>query len=207
MPKVKLGLDKLSVAQLLELAKQVTKAMTGNASFPTPNPPLAQITTAANDLETARQDALAARNEAKNKTIIQNQREDELKASLRQLVSYVENVSAGNPALITSAGMDVKAIVTSGGDVGAVESFTATTGDSDGEIDLAWNSVPGAQSYIIEQSMQAPPSAGWTQIKTTTKSNATITGLTSGTRYWFRVAAIGASGQGPWSDISTRIAP
>lgn len=207
MPKVKLGLDKLSVPQLLELAKQITKAMTGNASFPTPNPPLAQITTIADNLDTARQDALAARIEAKNKTIIQNQREDELKASLRRLVSYVENVSAGDAALITSAGMDVKAIATPGGEVGAVEAFTCTTGDSDGELDLGWNSTPGAQSYAIEQSQQSPPNAVWTQIKTTTKSKVTIAGLTSGTRYWFRVAAVGPNGQGPWSDISTRIAP
>ena len=32
-------------------------------------------------------------------------------------------------------------------------------------------------------------------------------GLTSGTRYWFRVAAAGASGQGGWSDPATKIAP
>jgi hypothetical protein len=41
---------------------------------------------------------------------------------------------------------------------------------------------------------------------TATKSKATVTGLTSGTRYWFRVAAIGSAGQGPWSDPATAIA-
>lgn len=35
----------------------------------------------------------------------------------------------------------------------------------------------------------------------------TISGLTSGVRYWFRVAAIGASGQSGWSDPATKIAP
>lgn len=29
----------------------------------------------------------------------------------------------------------------------------------------------------------------------------------SGTKYWFRVAAIGTDGQGPWSDPATKIAP
>ena len=42
---------------------------------------------------------------------------------------------------------------------------------------------------------------------TVTKSKATVTGLTSGTKYWFRVRAIGATGPGPWSDPATKIAP
>jgi hypothetical protein len=40
-----------------------------------------------------------------------------------------------------------------------------------------------------------------------TKSSATVTGLTSGQRVGFRVAAIGAAGQGPWSDPATQIVP
>ena len=93
------------------------------------------------------------------------------------------------------------------GSAAVPQSFVATTGDSDGEIDLSWSSVNGAQSYIIELSLQAPPNASWTHIQTVTKSSHTVTGLTSGTRYWFRVAAVSAGGQSGWSDISTRIAP
>lgn len=33
-----------------------------------------------------------------------------------------------------------------------------------------------------------------------TKAKAFVDGLTSGTRYWFRVAAVSAAGQGEWSD-------
>jgi hypothetical protein len=32
-------------------------------------------------------------------------------------------------------------------------------------------------------------------------------GLTSGSKHWFRVAAIGAAGQGPWSDQAMKMAP
>jgi hypothetical protein len=38
------------------------------------------------------------------------------------------------------------------------------------------------------------------------KSSCTITGLTSGQHYWFRVAAVGAAGQGPWSDNASQLA-
>jgi len=37
-----------------------------------------------------------------------------------------------------------------------------------------------------------------------TKSSATLSGLTSGTKYCFRVAAIGAACQGAWSDPATK---
>ena len=33
-----------------------------------------------------------------------------------------------------------------------------------------------------------------------TKAKAYVDGLTSGTRYWFRVAAVSAAGQGAWSE-------
>jgi len=38
-------------------------------------------------------------------------------------------------------------------------------------------------------------------------SSATVPGLTSGTRYWFRVAGVGTAGQGAWSDPATKVAP
>ena len=40
-----------------------------------------------------------------------------------------------------------------------------------------------------------------------TKSKATVSGLATGTKYWFRVRAIGAAGPGPWSDPATKVAP
>lgn len=207
MTKIKLNLNQLSITGKLDLAKRIVQAMTGNPNFIKPNPTLAQITAAADSLETARGELLALRAEAKNKTIIQNQLEDALAKLLTQLASYVENISANDPAIITSAAMDVKASATPVGIPDIPSSFTLTTGDSEGELDASWNSVHGAQSYIIELSLQAPPAAVWTNAKTTTKSKETLSGLISGTRYWCRVAAVGASGQSGWSDISARIAP
>jgi len=44
MPKVKLGLQKLTPDQKVDLANTIKTAMTG-ANFTTPNPPLATIAT------------------------------------------------------------------------------------------------------------------------------------------------------------------
>ena len=40
-----------------------------------------------------------------------------------------------------------------------------------------------------------------------TKATFTASGLTSGTRYWFRVASVNNNGQSGWSDPATKIAP
>jgi hypothetical protein len=207
MPRIRLNLSRLSIPEKLDLAKQIHGALTGNASFPTPTPSLAALSAAADNLQTAHDEAMAARQESKNKTAVQNQREDELDDTLTRLAGYVSSVSGSNEALVTSAGMNFEQPKTPSGAAATPQSFAATTGDSDGEIDLSWNSVAGAQSYVVEQSLQAPPAASWTHVQTTTKSSHTVTGLTSGTRYYFRVAAVSPGGQSGWSDISTRIAP
>src|SRR2546421_5658761 len=80
-------------------------------------------------------------------------------------------------------------------------------GDHDGEIDLSWDTVSGAKSYIIEQSGDPVTPTTWTHKGVSTKSSYTASGLTSGTRYWFRVAAVNNNGQSGWSDPAMKIAP
>src|ERR1043166_4376988 len=52
MAKVKLGLDKLTPDELVALANRIKAAMTDNANFPMPNPPLAGLGTLIMTLQT-----------------------------------------------------------------------------------------------------------------------------------------------------------
>jgi hypothetical protein len=65
----------------------------------------------------------------------------------------------------------------------------------------------GLKSYIGEQTEDPAGQTGWTHAFVVTKSSASVPGLISGKRYWFRVTALGAAGQGPWSDPATKVAP
>ena len=85
--------------------------------------------------------------------------------------------------------------------------LAVTAGDHDGEIDLTWDTIVGSKSYVIEKSPDPPTPTSWAHAGVSTKSRTTVSGLTSGTRYWFRVAAINANGQSGWSDPATKIAP
>ena len=62
-------------------------------------------------------------------------------------------------------------------------------------------------AIIVQKSPDPISPTSWQQASVVTKSKTTVSGLTSGTKYWFRVAAVGTAGQGPWSDPATKLAP
>lgn len=205
MSKIKLNLRGLSITEKIEFARQTITAMTGNANFPTPAPALAGITTAINAFETAYNDAENTRNIAKTKTAIQHQKENDLDNLLTQLSNYVENTSNGDEAKIKSAGMQPKAKPIALGDLAKVMSLHASAGDFETDIDLAWDAMKGAKSYEIEFCIDPIEDAKWKHCKVVTSSKATIKNLETKQRYWFKVSAIGAAGQGPFSDPATKI--
>lgn len=207
MNKIKLNLRGLGIPEKIARSQQIVAAMTGNASFSTPQPTLVQVTSAASDLNAAYAAAQAARQETKTKISEQNQKEEALDRVLTQLASYVESISGEDEAKIMSAGMELRAAQSTTGDLNAPAALAASAGDRDGEIDLAWDKVDNARSYVIERSADPPTASSWTHAAVSTRSRVTIEGLTSGTKYWFRVAAVGSGGQSPWSDPATKLAP
>ncbi len=208
MAKIKLNLDRLSLSEKIAKARQIVKALTGNATFPTPSPALATVTTAIDDAEKAAAEAQQARQTAKEKTSNQNQKEDALDSLFTRLAAYVESVSGGDEQMILSAGMDTREKGVAATDTTAEPlGLSASAGDHDGEIDLSWDKVSGAKSYVIEKSADPPTPTSWMHAGVSTKSRFTVEGLTSGTRTWFRVAAINANGQSGWSAPAMKIAP
>lgn len=209
MAKTRLNLSSLTIPEKIAKAEQIVTGMTTNlARFHTPSPTLAAITAAANDLKTASDEVLAVRQLAKEKTVVQNQKEDALDQLLTQCAGYVESVAGNDEQLILSVGMDVRAAaVVNTAPPAQPQALTATAGDRDGEIDLSWDSVDTARSYVIEKSPDPSTSTTWTHAGVCTRSTFTLQGLTSGTRYWFRVGAVNNNGQSGWSDPAIKMAP
>jgi hypothetical protein len=207
MSRIKLNFNQLPIPQKIAKAQQIVAAITGNPNFPTPTPTLASVTTDINDLSAAFTAAQAARQTAKEKTSDQNAKEDTLDQTVQQLAAYVQSVAGNDESKILSAGMDTRSVSVAGSEPASQpQALTPTEGDRDGEIDLTWDKVPGSKSYVIEQGT-GPQPAAWTHGGVSTKSAFTAAGLTSGSRYWFRVAAINNNGQSGWSDPATKIAP
>jgi hypothetical protein len=208
MPKVKLNFRNLSIPEKISRARQIHAAMTGNAHFPHPLPDLDDLSVNVNELEGRVTAAQAARLEAKARTAALAQGEEVLDDLMSQLVAYVESVAGEDEAIILSAGLEVRGPNTPAADEPeAPAALTATAGDHDGEIELSWDAVRGARSYVVERRPDTPADSPWAHAAVSTRSSATIEGLNSGTRYWFRVAAVNAVGQSAWSNPAVKIAP
>jgi hypothetical protein len=208
MSKVRLNLRSLSVQEKVGKAERMVTSLTNNPNFPSPTPALPTVTTAANELRTAANEVDSIRQLGKEKTSVQSAKEDTIDGLLTQLAAYVESVAGDNEQMILSAGLDVRAPAVPSTDVPpAPEGFTATAGDRDGEIDLSWDPVDGAKSYAIDKSPDPAAANTWTHAGISTRSSYTIDGLTSGARYWFRVAAVNGNGQSGWSDPAIKFAP
>jgi hypothetical protein len=205
--KVKLNFRKLSIPEKIAKARQFLRAITGNAKFPNPVPPLTALTDGTDALDDAYIQAQRAKQAWRGAVDVQNAAEDALDQLVSRYASYVESVAGDDESIVAEAGMDPQSPSSAPATLDAPSGFNASIGDHEGEIDLSWNPVLNAKSYLIQQSTDPTNAAGWAQAGTSTKSGTTIGGLTSGTRYWFRVCAVGTLGQSGWSNPDTKIAP
>ncbi len=85
--------------------------------------------------------------------------------------------------------------------------LSATSGDTEGEIDLTWEPSPSANSYLVQKCSDLKNPVKWVNEDVVTKSSYTVSKLKSGRKYWFRVSAISRRGQGPWSNCVVKKAP
>lgn len=206
MNLIKLGLNSLSVPDKIQFGRQIVQAMTGNPNFPAPNPALPSLVAGSDTLETAYNDAQAARQAAKAKTSVQDDSSAELDWILTQLANYVENASDGDKAKIESAGFSLRNPPTPIGALTAPEDLQVLPSEHAGTADVRWKNVFGAKAYTIERATDGPQ-LSWGVIGSSTKKQASLNSMVSGTKYWFRVAAIGAAGQSAWSAPVPLFAP
>jgi hypothetical protein len=207
MARVKLNLRELSVTELSARLRQIATAMTNNPNFTHPQPPLADMLAAADTMDIAYTNHQIARQAVTTTQTILRESQDVVERLLRQEAAYVESISGDDEKVILSAGMGVRSASSSSVPVTTPTGLNGTAGDREGEIDLNWDKVKGAKSYVIERSLDPPTATSYSHAAVSLKSSMTLTGLTSGTRYWFRVGAVMTGGQSGWSDPTTKIAP
>ncbi|MBK8983715.1 MAG: fibronectin type III domain-containing protein [Ignavibacteria bacterium] len=76
-----------------------------------------------------------------------------------------------------------------------INNFSAAQGDSKGEINLQWDSVSEAESYVIEIACQSEK-IKWNIVDIIPDPRYTVKNLKSNKIYIFRVASISANGEG-----------
>ena len=66
--------------------------------------------------------------------------------------------------------------------------------------------MSGFRAFVIQISTTPNDEASWQRIGFSTSTRYTAKGLVRGSQYWFRVAAFGTAGEGPFSDPALQMA-
>lgn len=199
--RVSLGLSKLPVPAKIEKGHHVVESMSSEPHFKNCIPPLAEVTALLAELETAYRNSLGGGPE---QTALLHEKEMAVDIALSQLANFVEIVAKGNEAVILSAGMETR-----NKSARPQVQFSAMQGQKEGEALLKAPAVGRAAYVWQKRADQAGASATaevWEQVAITTVASLTLSGLTAGIKYWFRVAYVTAKGQGAWSDPVSLIA-
>ena len=172
---------------LVVFAQGIESKMTNNPDFTKPTPALAVIQTAINEYSAA---IAKAHDGTKQDTAVKNDKKKILAELLAKLAAYVNGVANGDIAKLDGSGIPLTKLPATVGILPAPENFTVTTGDISGVAYLEMKKVPKAKGYVALYAKSPAPAdrKDW-QSLLFTKTKDTVTGLESGKKYLFMVAA------------------
>ena len=207
MPLIVTGLTSMTDAELLQFARNVQTALSGNPNVPAPNPALPALQALIAAAEAGINAYEAEKDVLRNK---KNMRDEAIKAlcdGLRLEADTVQAVTHGDPDKIETTGFRVRAHPTPVGTPAQVTNLVLAPGPADGTLKATWRPVRGVRSYEIEASPDPITPSSWIYKGAVTKSKATVNSFASGAKIWVRVRGIGAAGPGPWSDPAVKVVP
>jgi hypothetical protein len=179
------------IPDLSKQGRTVIAAMTSNPHFPSPNPTLAAITTAFDELDTAE---TVAKTRAKGTAQARNLKLKQAKNLMLQAKGYVQQVADANPdqaeAIIESAGMSVRKKVPRQKQGNEVRQGVS------GAVELYAVVASLAAAYEWQMSGDGK---SWTNLTTTSRSRTSVTGLTPGQVTFFRNRPVLRKGSADWS--------
>jgi hypothetical protein len=181
-------------ANVAAFATSIINAMTGNASFPNPTPPLATVSADLAAYEAAEAQVLTR---VKGAAATRNVKYATLRTDLEHLMASVQQVADTNPAnaqsLIESAGLSIRKTTLHPKSPLKVEAGTVP-----GSVKLLAKAVDKRASYEWQYSTDQKT---WTNAPASLQAKTVIAGLTSGTTVYFRFRGVTKAGEGAYSQV------
>ena len=184
------------IADVILYTNNVVQKITNNPNFPTPNPTVAALTAALNELHAAETAALSR---TKGTATVRNDKLAVVVSLLQQLGGQVQSVADATPengaAIIESAGLSVRKITPHG-----KRAFAAKQGPLGGSAIVTAATAAPRASYEWQYSIDGGKT--WVSAPATTQGKTMIVGLPAGTTVQFRYLAVtpkGGQGHGPGS--------
>jgi hypothetical protein len=182
------------VANVGAFATSVINAMTGNASFPNPTPPLVTVSADLAAYEAAEAQVLTR---VKGAAVTRNAKYAVLHADLDHLMASVQQAADANPtsaqSIIEGAGFSIRKSVSH-----PKSEIKVETGTVPGSVKLLAKAVDKRASYEWQYSLDQKT---WTNAPSSLQAKTTITGLTSSTTYYFRFRGVTKAGEGAFSQV------
>jgi hypothetical protein len=183
------------IKNVITFAQSVATAMNNNASFPTPNPPLATLLADIQALSTAEAAVLSR---TKGAVETRNAKLAVVRADLENLKTYVQSVAGAGTAenaqaVIASAGMTARKTT-----LHDKPALAAKDGSVSGTVNLVAKSAARTAAYEWQYSTDQKT---WTTLPMTLQAKTGVSGLTAGTTYYFRVQPVTRTGAENWSQI------
>jgi len=184
------------INNIIAFAQTVLAAMeAAKATFPAPVPSMTAFQADIAALVTAETAALAR---TKGAVEIRNAKLEVVKTDLENLRTYVQTVAdAANPstaeAVVESSGMFLRKVT-----LPKKAELTIDQGLVTGSVVLRAKAVAKRASYDWQYSVDQKT---WTSLRSTLQAKTTLSGLTAGTTYYFRVQGVVRTGEENWSGI------
>jgi uncharacterized protein (DUF2126 family) len=199
-PLVTLHVPK-KVKSIIALAENIANAMNNNPTFPTPPVPIATLLADVAALNTAE---TAVLQRTKGAVEVRNAKLAVVRNDLESLRGYVQIVAAAGtpanaPAIMEAAGMTIRKVTTHN-----KPALAAKAGTVSGTIHLSAKAAGRTAAYDWQYSTDQKT---WTTLPMTLQAKTGVTGLVSGTLYYFRVQVLVRTGAENWSQIVSLMAP
>jgi hypothetical protein len=201
LPLVSRSYAKYAVSVLITFLRNLVTQLTGNPSFPTPNPTLVVVTDAVDDLDAKTQ---AAMNGGRVERAARRASRAAALSLARQLGNYVESQSNGSLESLLSSGFNaVRAASPPRVPLTPGNPRLAYT-DVSGQLMFRFIGDNNARNFSVQHAEN--PEGPWTDVGLHTSTRVPIPGLTPGNVYYSRARAHGAAGSSDWCTPVSKMA-
>jgi hypothetical protein len=196
------GFTRMGDANLELRASQIYAAMNENPNFTDPVPTMGSFNDAIEDFAAALDES---RDGGSLKVAIKNQKREELIELLHQLADYVLFKSAGDSVIAMSSGFSIGKQPSPAPPITKPENLRVLPGENPGELLNKVARVKGAVAYMYQYATDAMMAQNDWRWITSSRTSCLVANLQPGTKYNFRVAAVGRKDQLVYSDVVSRI--
>jgi len=206
MQRFKLGFRNKSALEQLALCERTVTSMAAKPEYQFDPAQVTDAQGAVTALRASHERIAQLRTELKTEISHRSELLREARNKVSRASLGVSVKVSGDPSKLMAAGLELEKPKTIPvGKPAAPDHFSGEPTASEGEARLRWRRPLRRCWFQIECRLDTAPD-GWSMVESCGQQTCVIKGLVSGGKYWFRVCAVNAHGEGPWSNpVAVRV--